>query len=117
MTRYRVVTTPALILAAFLAFAAPAQAAEIQGGAAPSVAAAANRIAAKSGFSGVMGGKAARPGNPRSDHPAGYAVDFMVDSKAEGDRVAAACRADRAVTYALWQVKQHFDHVHCSFKR
>jgi hypothetical protein len=115
VTRYRSVTTLAIMVAALLTFAAPAHAASLR--AAPSVKAAAHRIAAKAAFSGQMIGIAARPGNKRSDHPSGYAVDFMVDSKAEGDRVAAACRSNGQVSYVLWRVPAHFDHVHCSFKR
>lgn len=92
----------------------------ITGGSVRWVGIAANYIADQTGFSGDMLGIANRAGNPDSDHPHGYAIDFMVDSKTEGDRVASFVRSNEAalgVTYVLWQVKDHFDHVHVSFRR
>jgi hypothetical protein len=124
VTRYRAVTTRGLVptclalyLFASIFAASPAEAASIKGGAAKPAAVVASRIASASGFSGTMLGKADRPGNPSSDHPSGYAIDFMVDSKAEGDRVARAARATPGVKYVLWKVKNHFDHVHISVRR
>jgi hypothetical protein len=120
MTRYRVVTALAaacLGLFGSVALAPPAEAATIRGGTARSIAGPAHNIAVSSGFSGTMLGRADRPGNPTSDHPSGYAVDYMVDSRAEGDRVARAARAHPRVKYVLWQVKAHRDHVHVSFTR
>jgi hypothetical protein len=92
----------------------------IVGGAVGWVGRAANYIAHRTGFDGDMLGIANRAGNPDSDHPHGYAIDFMVDSRGEGDRVAAFARAhadELAVSYVLWRVKDHFDHVHVSFER
>ena len=124
MPRYRAVTALVSVPVACLAFllasavtAPPAHAAAIQGGAAKPTAAVANRIAKESGFSGTLLGRADRPGNPTSDHPSGYAVDFMVDSRREGDRVAAAARRTPGVKYVLWRVEDHFDHVHVSVNR
>jgi hypothetical protein len=60
-----------------------------------------------------------RPNNPRSDHPKGLALDFMVyDDKAKGDAIRDCLmdhRRDWNITYVLWQVPDHFDHVHVSF--
>jgi hypothetical protein len=123
VTRYRAVTTLGLVptcLALLFAsvFLAPsAEAASIKGGAAKPAAVVASRIAAASGFSGTMLGKASRPGNSKSDHPSGYAIDFMVSSKVEGDRVARAARSTPGVKYVLWRTKGHFDHVHVSVRR
>ena len=111
---------PAACLAFLLASivtAPPASAASIQGGAAKTTTAIANRIAGCAGFSGTLLGRGSRPGNPNSDHPSGYAVDFMVDSKGEGDRVAACARRTPGVKYVLWRVKSHFDHAHVSVHR
>lgn len=61
-----------------------------------------------------------RPNNPRSDHPKGLALDFMVyDDKRKGDAIRDCLQAhkrDWNITYVLWQVPDHFDHVHVSFK-
>jgi hypothetical protein len=92
----------------------------IKGGSVRWVGIAANYIADQADFDGDMLGIANRAGNPDSDHPHGYAVDFMTDSRAEGDRVARFARtnAERlGVTYVLWQTKDHYDHVHVSFGR
>jgi hypothetical protein len=66
----------------------------------------------------VIYGRGSRAGNPTSCHPLGLALDLMVyRDKALGDRVAAYVRAHKAelgVTTILWQVKDHFDHVHAS---
>ena len=103
------------------------------------VARAGNSIAHATGFTGAMLGKGAR-GTPGSDHPAGYAVDFMVGAgnNAAGDRIAAyvlAHRSELGVTYVIWQQRynpgtgwrpmkdrggataNHLDHVHVSFGR
>ena len=71
-----------------------------------------------------------------SDHPAGLALDFMVD-RATGDQLAdyvLAHRDDLAVTYVIWRQRindgagwrrmedrgndtaNHYDHVHVSFE-
>jgi len=62
--------------------------------------------------------------NPKSDHrPYPYtgkglvrAIDFGVSSRAEGDLLAECIDLDPRVSYVLWQVKDHFDHVHVSMK-
>lgn len=67
----------------------------------------------------VVGGRAARPNNPTSCHPKGLALDLMVyGNKALGDRLAAFVRANKPLlgaTTVLWQVADHYDHVHVSF--
>jgi hypothetical protein len=101
----------------------------------PNVAAAGHHIAARFGVPlSRIGGRAARPGNPTSDHPRGLALDFMVvGSKA--DRIADYAVAQRArlgVTYVIWDRRiwsdtrrgwrsysgptPHTDHVHISFR-
>jgi hypothetical protein len=83
----------------------------------------------------TMYGVAGRAGT--SDHPAGLAVDFMVD-RAIGDRLAACALENRGalgITYVIWRQRinfgsgwqpmedrggitaNHFDHVHVSFGR
>ena len=61
----------------------------------------------------VIGGW--RP-DPLPDHPSGRAIDIMVDANtALGDRINADLRAQRdrfGITYTLWRVPKHFDHVH-----
>lgn len=64
-----------------------------------------------------VGGLASRPGNSSSDHPLGLALDFMVDGST-GDALAAYAEehtAELGITYVLWQVPAHYDHVHISF--
>jgi len=64
-----------------------------------------------------VGGVASRPGNPTSDHPRGYALDFMVDTPT-GDALAAYAEENSealGIKYILWQVSAHYDHVHISF--
>jgi hypothetical protein len=81
----------------------------------------------------TMFGVAGRAGT--SDHPAGRAVDFMVD-RATGDSLAVCALNNRAalgITYVIWRQRinfgsgwqmmedrggvtaNHFDHVHVSF--
>lgn len=66
----------------------------------------------------AIGGRAARPHNPTSCHPSGLALDLMVyGNTALGDRIYAYARAHKAelgVTTLLWQVPDHYDHVHAS---
>jgi hypothetical protein len=61
-----------------------------------------------------------RPKNPRSDHPKGLALDFMVyGDKRKGDAIRDCLqrhKSDWNITYILWQVPDHFDHVHVSFR-
>ncbi len=65
-----------------------------------------------------VGGVAARPSNPTSDHPSGLALDFMVDT-ATGDALAAYAEENSealGIKYILWQTEDHYDHVHISFE-
>lgn len=52
------------------------------------------------------------------DHPSGHALDLMVGTDiALGNEIAADIRAQAArfgVTYLLWQVPAHYDHIHVS---
>jgi hypothetical protein len=68
----------------------------------------------------VVGGRAARPNNPTSCHPRGLALDLMTYSnKSLGDRLAEYVRANKSslgATTLLWQVRDHYDHVHVSFE-
>ncbi len=64
-----------------------------------------------------VGGVASRPGNHMSDHPRGYALDFMVD-RSTGDALAAYAEENSealGISYILWRVAAHYDHVHISF--
>lgn len=64
-----------------------------------------------------VGGVASRPGNPTSDHPRGYALDFMVDEET-GDALAAYAEEhseELGIKYIMWRVSHHYDHVHISF--
>lgn len=77
-------------------------------------------IVAATGFKGTIGGRAERPKNPKSDHPHGLAIDLMTSNLNVGNEVVkyAKANADRlAIKYTLWQVKDHYDHVHISFER
>jgi hypothetical protein len=61
-----------------------------------------------------------RSGNPSSCHPKGLAIDFIVGTnKALGDKLYAYVISQRSALGAtpviLWQVPDHFDHVHVSF--
>jgi hypothetical protein len=61
-----------------------------------------------------------RSGNPNSCHPKGLAIDLIVGTdKALGDRLFAYVTSQRSALGAtpviLWQVPDHFDHVHVSF--
>ena len=65
-------------------------------------------------------GVGSRAGNPNSCHPKGLALDLIVGTnKALGDRLYAYVIARRsalgATPVVLWQVADHFDHVHISF--
>lgn len=65
-------------------------------------------------------GVGSRAGNPNSCHPKGLALDLIVGAnKALGDRLYAYVIARRsslgATPVVLWQVPDHFDHVHISF--
>jgi LysM repeat protein len=72
-----------------------------------------------------------------SDHPSGHAIDFMVDSRPVGDRIADFVLRNKAllnVKYIIWRQRyndgsgwesmedrgsvtaNHYDHVHVSFR-
>jgi len=88
------------------------------GGVKPHVAQAGYHLIAVFGLSeSDVGGVASRPGNPTSDHPRGLALDFMVDNST-GDALAAYAdehSAELGINYILWEVPDHYDHVHISF--
>ena len=115
MFRYRFATVLGLLIVSLFVTAGVAGASTLRATSATKTGAAA--IVSCSEFSGPMIGKASRPGNPRYDHPSGRAVDFVVSSKREGDRVAECARKTGGVKYVLWRVSDHYDHVHVSFKR
>lgn len=53
-------------------------------------------------------------------HPNGLALDLMVDSPEEGDRVYAKLVAARQTlkwNYILWRVPDHYNHIHLNFPR
>lgn len=88
------------------------------GGVEPHVAQAGYHLIAIFGISeSDVGGVAQRPGNPNSDHPRGLALDFTVDNST-GDALAAYAEdhtEELGINYILWQVPDHYDHVHISF--
>lgn len=88
------------------------------GGVKPHVAQAGYHLIAVFGLNqSSVGGVAQRPGNPGSDHPRGLALDFTVGNDT-GDALAAYADENSealGITYILWQVPAHYDHVHISF--
>jgi len=87
------------------------------GGVASHVAQAGHLLEEMFGVEDVIG-VASRPGNPTSDHPRGYALDFMV-GRSTGDALAAYAEENSealGVSYVLWRVADHYDHVHISFE-
>ena len=54
------------------------------------------------------------------DHPSGRAVDIMIGGNMGlGDTIAADLRNQAGrfnISYCLWRVANHFNHVHCSVK-
>jgi len=87
------------------------------GGVASHVAQAGHLLEEMFGVEDVIG-VASRPGNPTSDHPRGYALDFMVD-RSTGDALAAYAEENSdalGISYILWRVADHYDHVHISFE-
>lgn len=80
-----------------------------------------NLIMANAPGATSIGGRDERAGNPNSCHPKGLALDFMVGSNtAVGNRIFQYVKANRSQLRAspviLWQVSDHFDHVHVSFE-
>ncbi len=87
------------------------------GGVASHVAEAGHHLQERFGVDDV-GGVAKRPDNPTSDHPRGYALDFMVD-RSTGDALAAYAEEHSealGIKYILWETEDHYDHVHISFE-
>lgn len=67
----------------------------------------------------AMGGLGNRPENPTSCHPLGEALDVMVGNNSLGDSINAWAhehRAEYEIAYIGWEVPDHWDHVHLSFK-
>lgn len=66
-------------------------------------------------YPGVLSIGGVRP-DPLPDHPSGRAIDIMIGSNmALGDTIAADIRSQAArfrVSYILWRVPAHFDHIH-----
>lgn len=82
--------------------------------------AACNRILALFPQVNTVLGVGQRVDNPNSCHPKGLAIDLIVGTnKALGDRLYAYVISQRsalgATPVVLWQVPDHFDHVHVSF--
>ena len=53
--------------------------------------------------------------DPLPDHPSGRAIDIMLDDMALGDVILADIQSQSArfgVSYTLWRVAAHFDHIH-----
>ena len=52
------------------------------------------------------------------DHPSGHALDFMVYGNTSlGNAIFGdlnSSKAAHSIKYCLWQVPQHYDHVHCT---
>lgn len=69
----------------------------------------------QSNYPGVLSIGGVRP-DPLPDHPSGRAIDIMIGSNmALGDTIAADIQAQSArfgVSYMLWRVAYHFDHIH-----
>lgn len=55
-----------------------------------------------------------RSSDPFPDHPSGRAIDIMVSNVALGNRILNDIRGKfgGSIKYTLWQVKDHFDHIH-----
>ena len=69
----------------------------------------------QSTYPGVVSIGGVRP-DPLPDHPSGRAIDIMIGSDMGlGDMIAADVRSQSArfgVSYILWRVPAHFNHVH-----
>ena len=66
-------------------------------------------------FSGVQSIGGVRPCDAIGEHCSGHAVDIMVGGNtALGNAINAAVRGRAGVKYTLWQVANHYDHVHVS---
>lgn len=104
----------ALLCAASIA-ASPAQAVPIVGGngLVPNAWNLANYVQAN--YPGVLSIGGVRS-DPLPDHPSGRAIDIIVGGNTVlGNQIAADIRSQSGnfgVSYLLWQVANHFDHVH-----
>ena len=68
-------------------------------------------------YPGITSIGGVRP-DPLPDHPSGRAVDMMIGGNMSlGDAIYADLMSQKSrfnITYCLWRVANHFDHVHCS---
>ena len=68
-------------------------------------------------YPGVQSIGGVRP-DPLPDHPSGRAIDIMIGSNmALGDAINADVQSQAGrfgVTYTMWRVYRHFDHIHVS---
>jgi hypothetical protein len=81
----------------------------------------------------VLHGRAARPSNPSSDHPRGYALDVMTKDNALAQRLISKFKTTRGAHYWIWNGRLgdfdrlwlsyaytkfggHYDHVHFSWR-
>jgi hypothetical protein len=82
------------------------------GGVCPNASALANYIA--NNYPGVQSIGGVRS-DALPDHPSGHAIDIMVGDMGLGDAIAADVRSQAGnfgVSYVLWRVANHFNHVH-----
>ncbi len=70
-------------------------------------------------YPGVSSIGGVRP-DPLPDHPSGRAIDVMIgNNMGLGDTIAADIRSQTGrfnVSYVLWRVPNHFNHVHISVR-
>ena len=70
-------------------------------------------------YPGVQSIGGVRP-DPLPDHPSGRAIDIMIgNNMGLGDAIAADVRAQAGrfnVSYVLWRVPNHHNHVHVSVR-
>ena len=70
-------------------------------------------------YPGVQSIGGVRP-DPLPDHPSGRAIDVMIGTNMGlGDMIAADIRSQTGrfnVSYVLWRVPNHFNHVHVSVR-
>ena len=104
-------------VAAVAVMAAPtAQAVPIVGGQglSPNARAIADYVAAN--YPGVQSIGGVRQ-DPLPDHPSGRAIDIMVTDMGLGDAIYGDLMSQSGrfnISYCLWRVANHFNHVHCS---
>ena len=70
-------------------------------------------------YPGVQSIGGVRP-DPLPDHPSGRAIDIMIgNNMGLGDAIAADIRSQTGrfnVSYIMWRVSGHFDHIHISVR-